>query len=146
MNKEKVARTYTSKSIEKVLSKISPKEQKRTEQRMLLAAKIADAIEAKDWTRREFAERLNKHASEVTKWLSGTHNFTSDTLLDIQEELAIKLIELESTVNKGAVYEINITVAAPSPFPIFFNEYTHLSVGTRSNVKSSSESKQKAYA
>ena len=55
MNKEKGARTYTSKTIERVLSKVSPKEQRRTEQRMLLAAKIADAIDAKGWSLNKFA-------------------------------------------------------------------------------------------
>jgi len=92
MNNEKGAITYTSKTLRKVLEKVSPKEQKRIEQQMLLAAKIADAIDAKGWSPKEFAERLDKYPSEVAKWLSGTHNFTADTLFDIQEELGIKLI------------------------------------------------------
>ncbi len=147
MNKEKGARTYTSKTLERVLSKVSPKEQRRTEQRMLLAAKIADAIDTKGWSRKEFAERLDKHPSEVTKWLSGTHNFTGDTLLDIQEELGIKLIEFESTVSRGPQYEIKVMVAAPSPFPTgFLSDYTHLLMSTTTNIKSESKTKTKAYA
>lgn len=147
MNNEKGARTYTSKTLQKVLEKVSPKEQKRTEQQMLLAAKIADAIDAKGWLRKEFAERLDKYPSEVTKWLSGTHNFTADTLFDIQEELGIKLIELESLVSKGPMYEINITVAAPSPFPGgFFSDYKHLHVSKTTNIKSELKTKEKAYA
>ena len=147
MNKEKGARTYTSKTLERVLSKVSPKEQRRTEQRMLLAAKIADAIDAKGWSRKKFAEQLDKHPSEVTKWLSGTHNFTGDTLLDIQEELGIKLIEFESTVSRGPQYEIKVMVSAPSPFPTgFLSDYTHLLMSTTTNIKSESKTKTKAYA
>lgn len=147
MNKEKGARAYTSKTIEKVLSQVSPKEQRRTEQRMLLAAKIADAVEAKGWARKDFAEQLDKHPSEITKWLSGTHNFTSETLFDIQEKLGIKLIELESTVSKGPAYVFNITVAAPSPFPAaFLSEYKHLHVSKTTIINSESKTKEKAYA
>lgn len=147
MNNEKGARKYTSKTIHKVLEKVAPKEQRRTEQQMLLAAKIADAIEAKGWSRKEFAERLDKHPSEVTKWLSGTHNFTANTLFDIQEELGIKLIELESLVSNGQMLEINITVAAPSPFPGgFFSDYKHLHVSKTTNIKSELKTKEKVYA
>jgi transcriptional regulator with XRE-family HTH domain len=101
MIKEKGAKVYTSKTTKRILGKLTLKERKRTEQKMLLAAKIADAMESKGWSRSEFAGRLNRHPSEVTKWLSGIHNFTGDTLFDIQEELGIKLLELESLPNNA---------------------------------------------
>lgn len=147
MNNEKGARTYTSKTLQKVLEKVSPKEQRRTEQQMLLAAKIADAIDAKGWSRKEFAERLDKYPSEVTKWLSGTHNFTADTLFDIQEELGIKLIEIESTTSRGPQYEIKVMVTAPSHFPTtFLSDYKHLHVSKTTNINSELKTKEKAYA
>ena len=147
MNNKKTARLYTSKAIAGVLAKVSSKEQKRTEQRMLLAAKIADAIEAKGWTRKEFAERLDKHPSEVTKWLSGTHNFTHDTLIDIQEELDIKLISLEPAVTK-VVYQLNVTVVAQKLPVEYFQNYGNLLSGatTDFSLQSISKTKEKAYA
>jgi transcriptional regulator with XRE-family HTH domain len=54
---------------------------------MLLAARIDDARKAKGWSQHEFAEQMGKNPSEISKWLSGTHNFTSDTLWDIEEKL-----------------------------------------------------------
>lgn len=147
MNNEKGAKTYTSKTLQRVLEKVSPKEQRRTEQRMLLAAKIVDAIDAKGWTRKEFAERLDKHPSEITKWLSGTHNFTADTLFDIQEELGIKLIEFERTLSRSQQYEINVMVTAPSPFPTgFLSDYTHLLTYKKTNIESESKTKSKVHA
>jgi ribosome-binding protein aMBF1 (putative translation factor) len=91
-NKIKPAEGHSGKVLKPLLDEISPKEQKRTENRMLLAARIDDARRAKDWSQNEFAEQMGKNPSEVSKWLSGTHNFTSDTLWDIEEKLDIELI------------------------------------------------------
>ena len=65
----------------------------KTAMRMRLAIKIADAIAQSGFSQKEFAERMNKKPSEISKWLSGTHNFTIDTLYDISRELGITLID-----------------------------------------------------
>lgn len=70
--------------IEQLLNYISPEESLRIENRMLLAAKIDDALKAKGWKKKDLVKALGKkNQSEVTKWLSGTHNFTSDLLTDL---------------------------------------------------------------
>ena len=61
--------------------------------RMRLAIKIADAIEHSGMSKKEFAIRLGKQPSEISKWLSGTHNFTMDTLIDISRVLKIQLVD-----------------------------------------------------
>lgn len=65
---------------------------------MLLAKKIADAIETKGLSRKEFAALLDKNPSEVTKWLFGTHNFTLDTLYKIEACLNLTLFEISMEV------------------------------------------------
>ena len=60
--------------------------------RMLLAARINDAIKAKNWTQKQFAEAMGKKPSEISRWLSGTHNFTTDTLWHIEKVLTISLL------------------------------------------------------
>jgi transcriptional regulator with XRE-family HTH domain len=92
MNK---AETYDSIDIMGLLKNISPEEYERTEKRMLLAARIDDEIKNKGWKKKDFAAALVKTPSEITKWLSGTHNFTSDTLFDIERVLNIKLINYQ---------------------------------------------------
>jgi transcriptional regulator with XRE-family HTH domain len=148
MNKEKKARTYTSETLERVLAKTTAKEQRRTNEKMLLAAKIADAIESKGWSRAEFAEYLGKHPSEISKWLSGTHNFTIDTILDIQEKLDIRIIDLEDPSSRVNVYRAKVSVLAsiPNSWSVFNHEYGQLLVGKMTDFKLPSNPKQKAYA
>ena len=86
---------YTSNISEEILQELTPKEAEKIEKRMLLAAKIDDALKAKSWKKKDLAEFLNKQPSEITKWLSGTHNFTTDTLWDIERVLGIELVSIE---------------------------------------------------
>lgn len=92
----KKAREYSSSVIEGILSETNSKEKRKISKRMRLAAKIADAMNAKGWNNNRLMEEMGKNsASIVSRWLSGTHNFTSDTLFDLEEVLKINLLNLE---------------------------------------------------
>jgi transcriptional regulator with XRE-family HTH domain len=107
------AEIYHSPILDELMQEISPEELERTEKRMLLAARIYDAIKAKGWKRKDFAEALGKTPSEITKWLSGTHNFTSDTLFDIERVLSIKLVKLDNRPHEVIkTYIYNVTSQA----------------------------------
>ncbi len=45
-----------------------------------IADRLDSLIKEKGLTKKEFAEAIGKRPSEVTKWLSGQHNFTIRTL------------------------------------------------------------------
>lgn len=79
--------------LNELLESITPKEQEKIDKKMILATKIANAIKAKGLKKSEFAEILDKQPSEISKWLSGTHNFTIDTLMDIERELSVQLLD-----------------------------------------------------
>lgn len=75
-------------ALENLLEEITPKQQTRTDNKMMLAASIADAMEAKGWNNTQLMKALGKtNPSEITRWLSGTHNFTVDTLTDLSRVL-----------------------------------------------------------
>ena len=88
-------KSYNSKVIDDLLREITPEELSRTEKRMLLAVRIDEAIKMKGWIKQDFAKAIGKEPSEISKWLSGTHNFTTDTLFDIERILDIHLFKLE---------------------------------------------------
>lgn len=85
------AENYENNILNDILDEVTPSELLKVEKRMLLACKISDGIKAKGWKKNDFARALKKRPSEITKWLSGTHNFNIDTLFDIETILDISL-------------------------------------------------------
>ena len=61
-----------------------------------LSFAIADKIDAilkkKGMTQKEFARKMNKTEAEVSRWLSGTHNFTLKTIAKITAVLDENII------------------------------------------------------
>jgi len=101
MNKEG---EYKSKLIGDIMEEISPDYLEKTRKRMLVASIIDNGIKAKGWRKTDLAKALKKRPSEITKWLSGTHNFNLDTLMDIEQELNIRLINVEIPVRPKSVF------------------------------------------
>ena len=91
MNKPK---RQQSKVIQKLQQYRSATEFEKTKKQMMLAAKIQDAIKAKELNNTQFAEIMDQHPSVISKLVSGKHNFTTDTLFDIEEKLCICLVSV----------------------------------------------------
>lgn len=70
--------------------------------KMRTAARIADAMQTAGLSKSQFAKKMGKSPSEVTKWLSGTHNFTIDSLQEISSVLGV---EITSASEKPVVYD-----------------------------------------
>lgn len=97
-------------SLENILDEISPEQQARTDNRMMLAASIADAMNAKGWNNKMLMEALGKkNPSEITRWLSGTHNFTTDTLTDLGRVLDRDFFNFTSK-KEQVIQQINLSV------------------------------------
>lgn len=80
--------------LDTILSNIDKKRAKNMERRMMLAVKIAEGIKKKGLSQKEFAEKMCKRPSEISKWLKGDHNFTTSTLFDIEDVLDIHIMDL----------------------------------------------------
>lgn len=79
----------------KVINKTDSVSLAKTRNKMLIAAKIADALKTKGLTQKAFAIQMEKTESEVSEWLSGNRNFQLDTLTEIEECLGINLIDTQ---------------------------------------------------
>lgn len=112
---------YNSSIIDELFEEITPEEFDNTAKKMLLAAKIADAIKAKGWKKGDLAKSLSKRPSEITKWLNGTHNFTYDTLCDLERALDINLINIEIPKKEIQVLFCHVEVAQKSETADPFN-------------------------
>lgn len=91
----KQARVYDSPLIRSLLAETTPEAYERTCNRMMMAARIEDGMIAKGWDKEEFAKQMDVKKPKVDLWLCGSHNFTLDTLTDIQRILEIKLLCVE---------------------------------------------------
>jgi ribosome-binding protein aMBF1 (putative translation factor) len=100
-----------SSEIRKRLEKSGdPIRRARLPKRLRIAMKIADGIDALDWGNKDLADKLGKYSSQISTWLKGDHNFTIDTLSDIEEILGIRLLALdeEDAQNSGTVLEAKV--------------------------------------
>lgn len=59
-----------------------------------IAERISDVLKSKGLTQKDFAHKLNKRESEISKWMTGRHNFTIQTIAKIELALGCKLINI----------------------------------------------------
>lgn len=106
----KVITGKSSKVIADILAQIDEKELARTRRRMMLAAKIEEAMKRKGYNQRRFAKMMEKSPTVISEWLSGDRNFTIDTLTDIEEVLGVHLLDVTimTTVNANTESVLNM--------------------------------------
>jgi transcriptional regulator with XRE-family HTH domain len=104
MKKYTQARVHPSPVLNEILAESTPLEAMQTKNKLIVASRIAQVLEEREWNKSELAERLQKHPSEVTKWLSGTHNFTLDVLSVVCDALGLEISDLLSAESKQVVY------------------------------------------
>jgi ribosome-binding protein aMBF1 (putative translation factor) len=92
MKQYKEARKYTSPVIQQALNNIPQRNFTTVERSMLIASRIDDVLTAKRWTQKLLADKMQKRPSEISKWLSGNHNFTLETIAQIESYLGIQLL------------------------------------------------------
>lgn len=70
----------TSKSLEKMLGPIPAQIMGEVDLSFEISDRISELMIERGLSKKQFAEALGRRPSEVTKWLSGQHNFTIATL------------------------------------------------------------------
>lgn len=59
-----------------------------------IAERISKLLKERGLTQKDFAHMLNKRESEISKWLTGRHNFTTQTIAKIQTALGCRIINI----------------------------------------------------
>ena len=60
-----------------------------------VADKIAEILQSKGMTQKDLAVCLGKKESEISKWMTGTHNFTLRSIAKIEEVLDTSIINIK---------------------------------------------------
>lgn len=106
------AREYNSPFIQELQNEATPLEMEQTNVKMQLAANIEDLIKSKGWSKTRFASELNKTQPEISKWLSGAHNFTVETLVQISQVLGVEIAVLFAQKQVKDVYTNTFSAAS----------------------------------
>ncbi len=79
---------------------------------------IADALRETGMSRKEFAQKMGRMPSEVTKWLGGDHNFTTNLLAEISVVLGKPISGAEEILSGAEVSSLvsGYRTAAPAEF------------------------------
>ncbi len=116
MNNPKKARKHFNTKLQALLDEVTPLEMEQTKTKVLIAAQIDSILRAKGWSKSLLAEKLSKNPSEITKWLSGTQNFTIDILTQIALVLEVeisRLLSFETKQNQSKKIGTNAVFANP---------------------------------
>ena len=82
----------TNKILDEIRRTISPEMKMQMELSVAIANRIYDILEAKGLSQKDFAKMMGKTETEVSRWLSGTHNLTLATLCKISVALGHDII------------------------------------------------------
>ena len=73
----------------------------------IAAEQIEAAMKERGLGKKQFAELMHKNPSEVTKWLSGKHNFTIALLEEISKALGVRITGVENVNELVCGYTAN---------------------------------------
>lgn len=67
-------------SFKEMLAAVPPQIQQEVDMEMAVSDRIVELMKKRGLNKIQLAQELGKRPSEITKWLSGQHNFTIKTL------------------------------------------------------------------
>ena len=82
----------TNRIMDEIRSTITPEIKLQMEMSVAITNRIYEILEAKGMTQKELAQKLGKTETEVSRWLSGTHNLTLSTICKISAALGEEIV------------------------------------------------------
>ena len=82
------------KLFDQMVDDASPELKKQLEMSFAIANKIDASLKSRGMNHKEFAHMIGHTEAEVSRWLSGTHNFTLSTLANISVTLGVDILSI----------------------------------------------------
>mgnify|MGYP000216084267 FL=1 len=82
----------TSNIIEARRQKVNPEIRRMVDLSFKIVDRIHEILKEKGLKQKDLALRLGKNESEISRWMRGTHHFTIDTLIAIEDALGKPII------------------------------------------------------
>lgn len=90
----------TNKLMDNIRQSMTPEMKRQMELSVKIANRIYEIMEEKGLSQKDLALLLGKTETEVSRWLSGTHNMTMATIAKISEALDTDIISITSSRRK----------------------------------------------
>lgn len=84
----------SGKIFDEILNNVPGKVKRSIGRSMKIAARIDEILNEKGLKQSDLAKMLHKSESEISKWLSGDHNFTISTIDKIENVLDAEIINI----------------------------------------------------
>lgn len=83
-----------SSIIESRRTKVSAEARRRVDLSFLIVDRIHAVLEQRGLRQKDLASMLDKKESEISKWMRGTHNFTIETISQIEKALGEPILQV----------------------------------------------------
>lgn len=84
----------TNRIMDEIRDTISPEMKLQMEMSVAIANRIYEILEDKGLSQKDFARMMGKSETEVSRWLSGTHNLTMATICKISAALDEEVVKV----------------------------------------------------
>ena len=98
-----------SSILEERRKRVNPDVRQSVELSFRIVDRIHEILHEKGLKQKDLALRLGKSEAEISKWMRGTHNFTIETIVSIEDALDAPIVE----VYRSPAYEFEPMVAEP---------------------------------
>ena len=109
-----------SSIIEARRMQVNPEVRQRVDLSFQIVDRIYEILQAKGLRQKDLAQLLGKKEAEISKWMRGTHNFTIDTLVSIEQALGAPILRVIHQKDVIHTYEFEPMMACeplPNPEP-----------------------------
>lgn len=85
---------YTNPLFAEMYEEIPEESRRQSSLSFSITARIVELLMKKGWSQADFAKAAGKKESEISRWMSGTHNFTLKTISFIETVLGEDVIRV----------------------------------------------------
>jgi transcriptional regulator with XRE-family HTH domain len=108
-----------SNIIEARRKQVNPLVRQNVDLSFQIVDRIHEILEAKGLKQKDLALQLGKKEAEISKWMRGTHNFTIETLVSIEQALGAPILQVVHQKDSIHAYEFEPMMACePLPNPV----------------------------
>jgi len=86
-------------AFDRISARITPETRSHVSKTLDIVERIQAILEGKRMAQKDLASALGKSPSEISKWMSGLHNFELKTLVKIEEALGEEIFKVASSSN-----------------------------------------------